>query len=212
MGKAQQIWDARRKLTAEIRTLNARGIPLSPEELLGIRQQEGKLSAFTQDFRYQLSRDAYSWPQVINFLGRLPDPEAAHQVMEAVRDLLSPSVAGDVALLLSSDAPAGVRRLALAALASQDSGTVLSALARMASEDPQSTLRKEALQSLALRKSRLSADDGRALVEDTLRRQSAADPDAGARDCARALLEANPPSSRPNRPTRSNRGALGWGS
>ncbi|HEV3029425.1 MAG TPA: hypothetical protein VG457_17735, partial [Planctomycetota bacterium] len=49
VGKAQQLWDCRRKLTAEIRSLNGRGVPLTPEELLGIRLQEGKLAQVTPD-------------------------------------------------------------------------------------------------------------------------------------------------------------------
>ena len=207
-GKAARLVGLRGELAVTIRRLNARGVPLAPEELLGIRQLEGRFTDLTEDLRRSLRAEPYGWPDMISVLGESPDVPSAETVIGLVRDVLRPESAPAVAALLGIPAPKGVRHLALSALGFQNSESVLLALARMAAEDPEPTLRKEALKSLAGRSAMLSSGSGLGLVEETLKRESSSDPDRETRECAQTLLVSlsSPPQASPPVPLpRQNR-------
>lgn len=211
LAAAGGLYTTRQTLTSTLRKLNGRGVPLSPEELLLVRQLEGRISEHTQSLRLVLGAESSGWSELIDFLGRLPDAESALLALEAVRESMTPSGASSVAACLRPDAPRGVRRFSILALGNQNSDDVLSALATLAAEDPESALRSAALQSLGDRRNQLKGTQAGVLVEETLRRQSAADPDPETRDRARALLEAPSAPPPPVRVPRPPRGPFGRG-
>lgn len=180
-------------LSTELARLTVRGGEVSSEDLQHLRQIEGRRDQVLEVLREQLEVSPSSWPDVLEALARLPAGDSARRILEKLRNALGPSGASSVASLLRPDCAPGVKRLAIAALVFQDDDEVLSALAREAQEDPDSAIRQEAFRSLAERRSRFLARGlSSSLIDETLRRGSAADPDPETRACARGLAECPP--------------------
>jgi hypothetical protein len=208
---AGELYTTRQILTRSLRKLNNSGISLSPEELLLVRQLEGRISEHTRGLKAALGADPSGWPELVDFLGRLPDSETALCALQAVRESMTPSDAASILASLSTEAPTGVRRLWIFSLGNYGSEEVVSAMARLAVEDSDPALRKAALQSLGDRRNQLKGTPSGVLVDETLKRQSVADPDPETRDCARALLEPAPEPLNPVRVPRPSRGPFGRG-
>ncbi len=146
-----------------------------------------------------LARDPAGWRDVTEYLSGVEDHKAATRIGTMLAPAVDDEAEGVVLDLLRMGRTAAARRAAVAMLSRRSSLESLLAVLAAAREDPDSGVRLAALVEGHRRKASPPSGDAAALIEDTIRQRSLAEPDPNVRELVGRLLPGGAPPSPPPR-------------